>query len=110
MTPAAIIRAATDGVSGPVPGRHDHHYTQHRALPYTVMGRLLGLRSKSLVAALVSRLKVQGFSGHGSRPAPGARGPDSLKRIFVQPARRLPLFAVCSVHHLLPEPRPMQLP
>jgi SOS-response transcriptional repressor LexA len=38
------------------------HYALHRVLPpYAAMGRLLKLRSKSSVAALVLRLKGQGF-------------------------------------------------
>src|ERR1051325_7157451 len=38
------------------------YYAQHRALPsYASIGELLGLRSKSSVAALVARLKLAGF-------------------------------------------------
>jgi repressor LexA len=38
------------------------YYAQHRALPsYASIGGLLGLRSKSSVAALVARLKLRGF-------------------------------------------------
>jgi SOS regulatory protein LexA len=38
------------------------YYAQHRALPsYSSIGSLLGLRSKSSVAALVARMKLAGF-------------------------------------------------
>jgi SOS regulatory protein LexA len=38
------------------------YYARHRALPsYASIGELLGLRSKSSVAALVARLKLAGF-------------------------------------------------
>ena len=38
------------------------YYAAHRALPsYASIGALLGLRSKSSVAALVARLKLAGF-------------------------------------------------
>src|SRR3954470_15556263 len=38
------------------------YYASHRALPsYSSIGNLLGLRSKSSVAALVARLKLAGF-------------------------------------------------
>ena len=38
------------------------YYAEHRALPsYASIGGLLGLRSKSSVAALVARLKLAGF-------------------------------------------------
>ena len=38
------------------------YYARHRALPsYASIGGLLGLRSKSSVAALVARLKLAGF-------------------------------------------------
>ena len=38
------------------------YYARHRALPsYASIGQLLGLRSKSSVAALVARLKLAGF-------------------------------------------------
>jgi len=38
------------------------YYAQHRALPsYSSIGQLLGLRSKSSVAALVARLKLAGY-------------------------------------------------
>ena len=40
------------------------YYATHRALPsYSSIGALLGLRSKSSVAALVARLKLAGFVG-----------------------------------------------
>jgi repressor LexA len=38
------------------------YYARHRALPsYASIGQLLGLKSKSSVAAMVARLKLQGF-------------------------------------------------
>ena len=38
------------------------YYARHRALPsYASIGQLLGLRSKSSVAAMVARLKLAGF-------------------------------------------------
>jgi len=42
--------------------RLQDYYARHRALPsYASIGSLLGLRSKSSVAALVARLKLAGF-------------------------------------------------
>ena len=47
---------------------------RHHALPsYASIGSLLGLRSKSSVAALVARLKLAGFVGLDARSAPRAR-------------------------------------
>ena len=41
------------------------YYARHRALPsYASIGELLGLRSKSSVAALVARLKLAGQIHH----------------------------------------------
>ena len=38
------------------------YYAQHRALPsYASIGQLLGLKSKSSVAAMIARLKLAGF-------------------------------------------------
>jgi len=38
------------------------YYARHRALPsYASIGQLLGLKSKSSVAAMVARLKLRGF-------------------------------------------------
>ncbi len=38
------------------------YYSQHRALPsYSSIGQLLGLKSKSSVAAMVARLKLAGY-------------------------------------------------
>ena len=38
------------------------YYSRHRVLPsYASIGQLLGLKSKSSVAAMVARLKLQGF-------------------------------------------------
>jgi repressor LexA len=38
------------------------YYARHRALPsYASIGQLLGLKSKSSVAAMVARLKLQGY-------------------------------------------------
>jgi SOS-response transcriptional repressor LexA len=63
------------------------HYARHRVLPpYAAMGRLLDLRSKSSVAALVSRLKGRGFLG----AAPDRRlrpGPRFFERAFVESVR-----------------------
>lgn len=52
------------------------YYAQHRALPsYASIGHLLGLRSKSSVAAMVARLKLAGFldSTPDKRLAPTGR-------------------------------------
>jgi SOS regulatory protein LexA len=52
------------------------YYARHRALPsYASIGSLLGLRSKSSVAALVARLKLAGFldSTPDRRLAPTSR-------------------------------------
>ena len=51
-------------------------YAEHRVLPsYSAMGELLGFRSKSSVAALVARLKLQGFLeiAPGNRLKPASR-------------------------------------
>lgn len=43
-------------------GKLQDFYAQHRVLPsYATIGELLGLRSKSSVAALAARLKLQGY-------------------------------------------------
>jgi SOS-response transcriptional repressor LexA len=52
------------------------HYARHRVLPpFAAIGRLLGLSSKSSVAALVLRLKGHGFLGSAPdrRLRPGPR-------------------------------------
>jgi repressor LexA len=52
------------------------YYAQHRALPsYASIGQLLGLKSKSSVAAMVARLKLAGYldSTPDRRLAPTAR-------------------------------------
>ena len=52
------------------------YYARHRALPsYASIGQLLGLKSKSSVAAMVARLKLAGFldSTPDRRLAPTAR-------------------------------------
>jgi repressor LexA len=63
------------------------HYAQHRVLPpYAAMGRLLGLRSKSSVAALVLRFKGQRFL----ESAPDRRlrpGPRFFERAFAESVR-----------------------
>jgi len=42
--------------------RLQDYYTRHHAFPsYSSIGSLLGLRSKSSVAALVARLKLGGY-------------------------------------------------
>ena len=54
------------------------YYAQHRALPsYASIGNLLGLKSKSSVAALVARLKLAGYleSTPDRRLAPTRRDP-----------------------------------
>ena len=56
--------------------RLQDYYARHHALPsYASIGSLLGLRSKSSVAALVARLKLAGFldSTPDRRLAPTAR-------------------------------------
>ncbi len=65
------------------------YYSQHRALPsYASIGELLGLRSKSSVAALVARLKLAGFidSTPDKRLAP-------TKRFFERPLAAEPVQA-----------------
>ncbi|HEX6944768.1 MAG TPA: S24 family peptidase [Casimicrobiaceae bacterium] len=65
------------------------YYAQHRALPsYSSIGHLLGLRSKSSVAALVARLKLAGFleSTPDKRLAP-------TKRFFARPLAAQPVRA-----------------
>jgi repressor LexA len=65
------------------------YYARHRALPsYASIGSLLGLRSKSSVAALVARLKLLGFleSTPDRRLAP-------TKRFFARPIAETPVRA-----------------
>jgi repressor LexA len=65
------------------------YYARHRALPsYASIGDLLGLRSKSSVAALVARLKLAGFvqSTPDRRLAP-------TKRFFARPLAESPVRA-----------------
>src|SRR5436190_1171950 len=70
------------------------YYARHRVLPsYASIGGLLGLRSKSSVAALVARLKLAGFveSTPDRRLAPTGR-------FFARPLADAP------VHAGLPDP------
>jgi len=65
------------------------YYAQHRALPsYSSIGELLGLKSKSSVAALVARLKLAGYldSTPDRRLAPP-------KRFFGRPVALSPVRA-----------------
>ena len=65
------------------------YYARHRALPsYASMGHLLGLKSKSSVAAMVARLKLAGFidSTPDKRLAPTAR-------FFARPIAESPVQA-----------------
>jgi SOS regulatory protein LexA len=65
------------------------YYANHRALPsYASIGGLLGLKSKSSVAALVARLKLAGFidSTPDRRLAP-------TKRFFARPVASSPVRA-----------------
>ena len=65
------------------------YYARHRALPsYASIGALLGLKSKSSVAALVARLKLAGFleSTPDRRLAP-------TKRFFARPLAATPVRA-----------------
>ena len=65
------------------------YYARHRALPsYSSIGSLLGLRSKSSVAALVARLKLQGLldSTPDRRLAP-------TRRFFERPLAESPVHA-----------------
>lgn len=65
------------------------YYARHRALPsYASIGELLGLRSKSSVAALVARLKLAGFidSTPDKRLAP-------TRRFFERPLAAEPVQA-----------------
>lgn len=65
------------------------YYARHRALPsYASIGGLLGLRSKSSVAALVARLKLAGFldSTPDRRLAP-------TRRFFARPLAESPVRA-----------------
>ncbi len=69
--------------------RLQDYYTEHRALPsYASIGALLGLRSKSSVAALVARLKLAGFveSTPDRRLAP-------TRRFFARPLATNPVRA-----------------
>jgi len=69
--------------------RLQDYYTEHRALPsYASIGALLGLRSKSSVAALVARLKLAGFveSTPDRRLAP-------TRRFFARPLAANPVRA-----------------
>jgi len=65
------------------------YYSRHRALPsYASIGGMLGLRSKSSVAALVARLKLAGFleSTPDRRLAP-------TRRFFARPLADSPVRA-----------------
>ena len=65
------------------------YYARHRALPsYASIGSLLGLKSKSSVAAMVARLKLAGFldSTPDRRLAP-------TKRFFARPLAESPVRA-----------------
>ncbi len=65
------------------------YYARHRALPsYASIGSLLGLRSKSSVAALVARLKLAGLldSTPDRRLAP-------TRRFFERPLAQSPVHA-----------------
>ena len=65
------------------------YYARHRALPsYASIGALLGLRSKSSVAALVARLKLAGYleSTPDRRLAP-------TRRFFARPLAEAPVRA-----------------
>jgi SOS regulatory protein LexA len=65
------------------------YYARHRALPsYATIGGLLGLRSKSSVAALVARLKLAGYleSTPDRRLAP-------TRRFFARPLAETPVRA-----------------
>ena len=65
------------------------YYARHRALPsYASIGGLLGLRSKSSVAALVARLKLAGYleSTPDRRLAP-------TRRFFARPLADAPVRA-----------------
>ena len=65
------------------------YYATHRALPsYSSIGHLLGLRSKSSVAALVARLKLAGYldATPDRRLAP-------TKRFFERPLAEAPVQA-----------------
>jgi repressor LexA len=69
--------------------RLQDYYAAHRALPsYASIGSLLGLRSKSSVAALVARLKLAGFveSTPDRRLAP-------TRRFFARPLAANPVRA-----------------
>ncbi len=75
-------------------GSLQDYYARHRALPsYASIGQLLGLRSKSSVAALVARMKLAGYleSTPDRRLAP-------TKRFFARP------LAAGSVRAGLPDP------
>src|SRR5207248_6552616 len=65
------------------------YYARHRALPsYASIGQLLGLKSKSSVAAMVARLKLAGFleSTPDRRLAP-------TRRFFQRPLAESPVQA-----------------
>lgn len=65
------------------------YYARHRALPsFASIGSLLGLKSKSSVAAMVARLKLAGFleSTPDRRLAP-------TKRFFARPLAESPIRA-----------------
>ena len=65
------------------------YYAQHRALPsYASIGQLLGLKSKSSVAAMVARLKLAGYldSTPDRRLAP-------TSRFFARPLAESPVQA-----------------
>ena len=97
---AGRAKAALDGAnvrSYSIPMSNDRsylstlqdYYARHRALPsYASIGGMLGLRSKSSVAALVARLKLAGFleSTPDRRLAP-------TRRFFARPLADTPVRA-----------------
>ena len=73
----------------PTSRRLQDYYARHRALPsYASIGQLLGLKSKSSVAAMVARLKLAGFidSTPDKRLAP-------TRRFFARPLAESPVHA-----------------
>ncbi len=87
-------------------------YARHRLLPpYAAMGELLGLRSKSSVAALVARLKLAGYleTGPGKRLKPAGKFfertlADSVRAGLPTPADNAPSEAITIDDYLVERP------
>ncbi len=93
-------------------GKLQDYYAQHRVLPsFTSVAKLVGLKSTSAVAAMVSRMKSEGFLDQGvdRRLQPGKRFferevADSVRAGLPQPANDTIGHVVSVDEHLIKSP------